>query len=89
MSVDDWARREVLKDAEDWPVDYEAEAGAGNAFMRGIVHAFDALLSDEAVEAAARSLSGTAVWSGYEDDACAALQAAVRAVIEGESRDDV
>lgn len=88
MSVDDWARLEMAEDAADWYVDYEAEAGAGNAFMRGIVHAFSALLSDEVVEAMGNAYHATALGQPTGDVMRALLQAAVRAVTEGESRDD-
>lgn len=49
MSVDDWARREA---ADQWPEE-EHEGRNRSVFAHGIVHAFSALLSDEAVEAAA------------------------------------
>lgn len=74
----------MVKDAADWPVDYEAEAGAGNAFQRGIIHAFSALLSDEAVEAGATVMAESED-TGSLDSMRAALQAAVNAVTEGDT----
>ena len=88
MSVEDWARREAEREYKDAPaIDVMIHECAG--FQVGIVHAFSALLSDEAVEAAAR-----AMWE-YEPEKYeksweygpmrAALQAAIAAVTEGDT----
>lgn len=63
MSVDDWARREaerrypaLVRGEDERYDDFDARLNerdvAADAFADGIVRAFDALLSDEAVEAA-------------------------------------
>lgn len=85
MSVDDWARREA---ADQWPED-EHEGRTRSVFAHGIIHAFDALLSDEAVEAMVREW-----WELRESGPAhlpvamrAALQAAVDAVTK-EARND-
>jgi len=88
MSVDDWARERAERQIESieevvrgtWAEvpDYELRR---ESFAGGIVHAFDALLSDEAVE-------NIAVLLPVAPDqrmnlARAALQAAIAAVTEG------
>lgn len=82
MTVDDWARREsarVVGGSLTLKVDRVR-------FRQGIVHAFDALLSDEAVEAAAEVFTGMSKPNAEERDwTRRMLQAAVRAVTEGEN----
>ena len=96
MSVDDWARREAdsARGPDIWTPAYDPTPER-QAYFEGIVHAFSALLSDEAVEAAARSLhDGYAPLSGsfqpnsgWERQARTAIQAAVDAVTK-ETRND-
>ena len=74
MTVEDWAQREAGEI-------YWAQEANGLAFQRGIVHAFSALLSDEAVEAAWWQMPGEVT----KEHARAALQAAVDAVTKGET----
>lgn len=57
MSVDDWARREAFDKAPSTITPVEAAAWNWGYF-EGVTQAFSALLSDEAVEAAARALGG-------------------------------
>lgn len=80
MSVDDWARREADK-AWAW------EEPAATAYVQGIVHAFSAFLSDEAVRAMQTQLinSEQPYIPGHE--LYAALQAAIDAVTK-EARND-
>lgn len=82
MPVEDWARREGQRYATGGIYDERGQAHAD-----GIVHAFSALLSDEAVEAAAKAhaFAPGGVYSNYSMRA--ALQAAVRAATEGESNE--
>lgn len=102
MSVDDWARREAER---RYPADAKGLISAVQIERRearadGITHAFDALLSDEAVEAAARSAAHRAVaaprpWESLTDygrqqflkAARADLQAAIN-VVTKEARND-
>jgi hypothetical protein len=86
MPVEDWARRKAVSRMVIAPDMTPAEA---SEFSWGIVHAFSALLSDEAVEAAAR-----AIWeytpekhekSWEYGPMRAALQAAINAVTEGDT----
>lgn len=90
MSVEDWARREA-EGAFDGTHIFTA-----HGFHLGIVHAFSALLSDEAVEELAEHLydSQTATTGKYQTSffkerwgsvARAALQAAVDAVTKGDT----
>lgn len=98
MSLEGWARAQAR---DRYQVRYSAALGAGavrnareQAFAEGIVHAFSALLSDEAVEAAARVIVGGDDLYEYPYNeaerlqvlgrARATLKAAVRAVTEGE-----
>lgn len=92
MSVDDWARREAER---QYPADAKGLIGAvqierREAHADGIVHAFSALLSDEAVEAAARAVCdehNAGAFERYRDtwlvEGRAALQAAIDAVTKG------
>lgn len=90
MSVEDWARHEAERAFDG------VHVFTAHGFQLGIVHAFSALLSDEAVEAA--KLAGVRALGGAEqiEDASGeiwdigdaigdALQAAIAAVTEGES----
>lgn len=86
MSVDDWAREQSEawyptsgKQSSRWNAMQVQGQGAANRMAR---HLADALLSDEAVEAARIALAarGFDVW---ESGARIALEAAVRAVTEG------
>lgn len=88
MSVDDWARREAEREYGEGHTDPE-----GYGFEAGIVHAFDAFLSDEAVGAAAElfytiqtGTVGKYHTSTYKEtwdaSARAALRAAIAAVTE-------
>lgn len=95
MSVEDWARREAesireaggdIDGTEVARLDYDMEV---DAFAAGIVHAFDALLSDEAVTAVFQNIDGLDTEYRLDEDemrdrARAALQAAVDAVTKGE-----
>ena len=64
MSVDDWARREAdaARCPDIWNPDYNPNIER-QAYFEGIIHAFDALLSDDAVEAAA-----TDYWKASMED---------------------
>ena len=103
MSVEDWAREQAEKEhAELSRADLDGgelvEHWEREAFAGGIVRAFDALLSDEAVEAAAELFylvqmgdAGKYRTSMYKENwdkmARAALQAAVRAVTDPKTHD--
>lgn len=86
MSVEDWAEREAARQ-------YGENNNRPIYFADGIVHAFSALLSDEAVEAVIISIRGmgpdTLDRAPAEDwdiaEARAALQAAITAVTEGDT----
>lgn len=101
MSVDDWARREAEREIESieevvrgtWEKSPDFEVRR-ESFADGIVHAFDALLSDEAVNAAKEA--GIRALDGCEqiedtsgnlfdvgDAISDALQAAIDAVTGG------
>ena len=100
MSVEDWARREAEEHIEgieeivrgEWAKTEDLELKR-DLFADGIVHAFSALLSDEAVEAVIISIRGmgpdTLDRAPAEDweiaEARAALQAAITAVTEGDT----
>ena len=98
MSVEEWARERTEKRYPDgWSDDDTRVRLAREGVQYGIVHAFDALLSDEAVEAAARGhveyragrayneAEHLATRSEVEVKAMrAALQAAVDAVTKGD-----
>lgn len=81
MSVDDWARREAdsARGPDIWTPAYDPTPER-QAYFEGIVHAFSALLSDEAVRAMQTQLvnSEQPYIPGHE--LYAALQAAVDAV---------
>ncbi len=80
MSVDEWARREAEREASLYvPV---AAPFVLAAVQDSLLRAFDALLSDEAVEAAATVMADSED-TGSTDCARRALQAAVEAVTEG------
>jgi len=97
MSVEDWARREASALIGDRIEDAKERV----RFVDGVTVLADALLSEEAVEAAARQGHtnagvGRGAWGTWESvspedadvyraEARAALQAAVRAATEGES----
>ena len=77
LSVEDWARREAARE-------YGEDNNRPTYFADGIVHAFSALLSDEAMMGAVDLLRG---W-GYDIGGItwrAALQAAIAAVTEGDT----
>ena len=87
MSVEDWAREQAR-------IRYGAAngstvvAGRRLGFRDGIVHAFSALPSDKAVEAAARVLVPHRLVALNSEEAGllrAALQAAINAVTEGDT----
>lgn len=88
MSVEDWARREAEKKyPTPGPVDWNVGASVAverNNFADGIVHAFSALLSDEAWDFLPR-------WNDEEGEsitraqAIRLVQAAVDAVTEGDT----
>lgn len=91
MSVEDWARREAERAFDG------VHIFTAHGFQLGIVHAFSALLSDKAVEAGAQAQSaraGDGLWSdqpegrriAFRRDFRAALQAAVTAVTEGDTK---
>ena len=69
MSVEEWAREQAEERIDSvyevvrgtW-VDAPDHELRRESFTDGIVHAFDALLSDEAVEAAALEMSGFDSW---------------------------
>lgn len=86
MPVEDWAREQARQIAKE----SSGTLMGPHAVKLGIVHAFSALLSDEAVEAGARHLhdgdwgSAREVVKAADIDAVrAALQAAIAAVTEG------
>lgn len=87
MSVDDWARREAdfARGPDIWTPAYDPTPER-QAYFEGIVHAFSALLSDEATMGAVDLLReaghdiGGVAWR-------AALQAAIDAVTK-EARND-
>ena len=99
MSVEDWARWAKRRADEYGSTGHPKSAVASVPYkvgrVDGVADAFDALLSDEAVKAAARSLhDGYAPLSGsfqpnkgWEKQARAALQAAVRAVTDPKTHD--
>lgn len=78
MSVDDWARREAEQYAYG-----DVYGDIQLAFRVGVASLADVLLSDEAVEAAARSIHGfdlEPIKEPHRERARAALQAAIGAV---------
>lgn len=78
VGVSGWARREAER---RWPdTGFMFRSNNMSVYAEGLTDMAALLLSDEAVEAAARKLSGTALWAGYADEARAALLAAVSAV---------
>jgi len=84
MSVEDWARREAEISYPEKKKGYMVSP-LRRAFREGAVHAFSALLSDEAVEAAAREFcDGTEPDYAELDNARLGLQAAINVVAEGE-----
>ena len=96
MTVDVWARQEAEKMRPAGVVRQGADRVGpygDRRYAAGVRHAFDALLSDKAVEAAARSLrDGYAPLSGssqpnrgWEKQALIALRAAIAAVTEGDT----
>ena len=99
MSVEDWARREAEKRYPTrlpYNARFELMLAAQGGFQDGAGRAFDALLSDEAVAAAAR-ISAPNDWDSGEmstderewlkTEARAALEAAVRAVTDPKTHD--
>ena len=82
MSVEGWAQREAERTFES------GDEGSAEVFAEGIVHAFSALLSDEAVEAAALAIGDDCCEEHFRVDrgtARAALEAAVDAVTKGDT----
>lgn len=89
MSVDDWARREAdsARGPDIWTPAYDPTPER-QAYFEGIVHAFSALLSDEAVEAGAQLLAGPFKPNDDERNwARQIVQAAIDAVTK-EARND-
>lgn len=92
MSVEDWARREAEEHIEgieeivrgEWAKTEDLELKR-DLFADGIVHAFSALLSDEAVEAAAVEMFGPVWFEDERQKARQMLQAAIAAVTEGDT----
>lgn len=89
MSVEDWARREAATryPSEHFYGQHDERDAAIGGMQAGIAHAFFALLSDEAVEAAATVLrvKMTTTEETFEDSFSAALHAAIAAVTEGDT----
>lgn len=88
MPVEDWARREA---ARRYPTsrfssaESHRETQVHQADMQaGIVHAFSAFLSDEAVVAAQGLLAERGMWIAL-NNLHDALQAAISAVTEGDT----
>ena len=77
MTTDVWARQEADK---AYPFDSDSDM----AFQGGIVHAFDALLSDKAVRAMQTQLINEEQSYIPGHELYAALQAAIAAVTEGD-----
>lgn len=91
MTVEDWARREAdsARGPDIWAPTYDPTPER-QAYFEGILHAFSALLSDEAVEAAAEALMRAEanmepVQDVWASDARAALQAGIEAVTKGDT----
>lgn len=85
MSVEDWARREATRRLN--AVGSDVTPAEASEFGDGIVHAFSALLSDEAVEAGAGCIDDPEVPGEAAELFRSALQAAVDAVTSPEPSD--
>lgn len=89
MSVDDWARQEAARlygqgfELSTIPVAHLAYA---ECWVHGATRVFDALLSDEAVRAAARGIGASDHPVGLQI-ARTALQAAISAVTKGDAHE--
>lgn len=86
MSVEDWARREAATryPSEHFYGQHDERDAAIGGMQAGIAHAFFALLSDEAVEAAIDQLDRNGHYIPPKEFVLA-LQAAMNAVTEGDT----